>query len=114
MELANGAHEVIRLEFPGWIIHQLQRILPHLDAMTQGASKTHGELVAYPLQDWNLQAVASQGAITVHLRDGRQVDAAFHIDLAQAGALQEALGHAIKQAAVAAPTQAKGTRSAAH
>jgi len=97
MDLANRAQEAIRLEFPDWILHQLMRALPHLDAaLANGGS---GALIAYPLARWSVAGAGeAQPGVALHLRNDRAVDATFHLELAQAQALHRALGQAIAEA----------------
>lgn len=105
MDLANRAQEAIRLEFPDWILHQLMRALPQLDAAL--AHGNSGALVAYPLARWSLApAAGAEGGVALHLRNDRAVDAAFHLPLAQAQTLHRALGQAIAEAARAEATSA--------
>jgi hypothetical protein len=106
MDLANRAQEAIRLEFPDWILHQLMRALPHLDAaLANGGS---GALIAYPLARWSVASAVGgdQPGVALHLRNDRAVDAAFHLELAQAQALHRALGQAIAEAIAAKATSA--------
>ncbi|MFT3819921.1 MAG: hypothetical protein QM750_20290 [Rubrivivax sp.] len=99
MDLANRAQEAIRLEFPDWILHQLMRALPHIDAaLAHGDSS--GALIAYPLARWSVASAGTrQPGVALHLRDDRHVDAAFHLQPEQALALHRALGQAIAEAA---------------
>lgn len=96
MDLANRSREAIRLEFPDWILHQLMRALPHIDAAL--ANGNDGTLVAYPLARWSVAGAGAQGGVALHLRNDRHVDAAFHLDPGQALALHRALGQAIAEA----------------
>ena len=99
MDRANRAHEAIRLEFPDWIVHQLMRALPRIDAaLQQRHGLAGGDLVAYPLLRWNVEHAGPGLGVVLHLCDDRQVDAAFHLEARTALALQRAIDEAISAA----------------
>lgn len=96
MDLVNSSQETVRLEFPAWVLHQLMRTLPRIDAALQhGAPGGRGGLLAYPLEDWNVESAGGGLGVALHLRNDRQVDAAFHLPLEAAIALHRELGEAI-------------------
>ncbi len=104
MDLANGANETMRLEFAAWFVPLLLRMLPRIDAaLRHGAAQADGSLIAYPLESWNVENVGAGLGVALHLRDGRAVDAAFHLGPEAARALHQALGEAIDPACGAGP-----------
>ncbi len=105
MDLANSARESIRLEFPDWILHQLMRVLPRIDAALQQADATAaGSLVAYPLAEWRVVSAGPGQGVALHMRNDRQVDAAYHVPLESALSLHRELGEAIAGTAPAGTT----------
>src|SRR5262245_17762863 len=96
MDLANSRHEAVRIEFPAWVIHQLMRVLPHLDAaIQQKGSDASASLIAYPVVDWNVERAGFDQGIALWLRNDRQVDTACSLSLEAATALYHELGDAI-------------------
>ncbi len=96
MDLANSARESIRLEFPDWILHQLMRMLPRIDAALQRPeSGGPGSLIAYPLAEWNVVSAGPGQGVALHLRNDHQVDAAFHLSPEAALRLHRELGAAL-------------------
>ena len=113
MDLVNSSQEVVRLEFPAWVLHQLMRTLPRIDAaMQQGALGARGGLLAYPLEEWNVESAGGGLGVALHLRNDRQVDAAFHLPLEAAVALHRELGEAIVRAS--RPTSPGGSTAMAN
>lgn len=99
MDLANERRDAIRLEFPDWILHQLMRALPRIDAALQGAGAGSDTLIAYPLLQWSVESAGAGQGVALHLRNDRHVDAAFQLELEKAVALHRQLGEAIAGAA---------------
>lgn len=107
MELVNGKREAVRLEFPDWIVHQLMRALPHLDAaIQQRHTGQASSLVADPVAAWNVEPVGAGMGVAMHLRTDREVDAAYHLSPQDAAALHQALGEAIALDARPSPAAA--------
>lgn len=107
MTLSGGAQEPVRLEFPEWIVHQLMRVLPHLDAAIQQRHTGQARsLVAYPVAAWNVEPVGAGMGVAMHLRTDREVDAAYHLSPQDAAALHQALGEAIALDARPSPAAA--------
>src|SRR5262245_48756228 len=82
MELANSGQEAVRLKFPGWIVYQLMRALPHPDAaIQQKGSAAAASLIAYPLVDWAVERVGVDNRLALWLRNDKQVDTACCLSL---------------------------------
>jgi hypothetical protein len=96
MEVAEGGGETVRLEFPSWLLPQLMRVLPRIDAaIRRGDSGPAGAPIAYPLDEWRVASAGPGLGVTIQLRDDRQVDTAFHLGVDEALALHCELGDAI-------------------
>jgi hypothetical protein len=96
MEVAEGGGETVRLEFPSWLLPQLMRVLPRIDAaVRRGDAAAAGAPIAYPLDEWRVASAGPGLGVTIRLRDERHVDAAFHLGVDEALALHRELGEAI-------------------
>ncbi|MFT3956384.1 MAG: hypothetical protein QM722_18980 [Piscinibacter sp.] len=103
MEVNSTAREAIRLEFPEWVLHQLMRTLPRIDA----ALRCDGPgLPAYPLLAWAVDPDDAGQGVALQLRNIRLVDAAFHLELDTAQALHRELGRIIDSASADAGAEA--------
>jgi len=102
MDFADDGNEAVRLECPTWMLYQLMRVLPQIDAalhQRNGAPST--ALIAYPLLGWTVERSGLGDGVAMCLRNDRHVEAGFHLDLADAQAFHRELGAAIERAAVA-------------
>jgi hypothetical protein len=96
MDLSDPEQTHLRLAFPAWLVNQLLRALPHIDAaLQQRDGLATASLVAHPVQDWGLEPLGEDQGHALWLRDNRHVEAAFHLapdDLARLhGQIGEAL-----------------------
>lgn len=99
MELANSDRQAVRLEFPDWILCQLMRALPRIDAaLKQRHGAASSDLLAYPVRRWNVEGVGPGMGIALYLCDDRDVDAAFHLSLQAAAELHRELGAVVARA----------------
>lgn len=94
MDLANEKQEAIRLEFPSWMLHQLMRVLPKLDAALHQPSD-EATLLAYPVSAWRIEREDLGPGVIMRMRDNREVESALHFALADAQAFHRQLGEAI-------------------
>src|SRR5262245_19053443 len=100
MDLTTSRHEALRVEFPGWVVHQLMRVLPHLDAaIQQKGDVALASLIAYPVVDWNVERAGLGQGIALWLRNDRHADTACYLSLETAAALYHELGDAIARSA---------------
>jgi len=95
MDLTNEDGEAASLAFPAWVVHQLQRLLPYIDAAILQGSSQPGMLVAHAVTDWNVEPSGPGLGVAIHLRSNRQVDAAYLLSPDDATILHHALGEAI-------------------
>src|SRR5215470_8442773 len=98
LESADTDRKAIRLEFPPWALHQLMRVMPHLDAAlhdTEAAAIDASALLAYPVIEWTIGLTGPAGGVALRLRNDRHVDAGFYFALQAAIAFQRELGEAI-------------------
>jgi len=99
MDLANADNQAVRLEFPGWMLPQLMRALPQLDAVlnrVDGAGPN--ALVAHPVDGWSIASPGPGQGLALCLRDARHVETALHFSLDEARSFQHELGEAIARA----------------
>lgn len=106
MDLANARQEAIRLEFPGWMLHQLMRVLPKLDAALQQPSSTDAPLLAYPVAAWRIEHQGFESGLVIRLRDSRAVESALHFEPVDAQTFHRELGEAIIERAQADAAEA--------
>ena len=109
MDLTNEDQGQLRLAFPSWLINQLLRALPRIDAALQQKRGTGmASLIAYPVDEWNVEPVGSGLGVALWVRDARHVDSAFHLTSDDVVALHRELGEAISAAKALAPAPSEG------
>lgn len=96
MDLANAKQESVRLEFPSWMLHQLMRVLPKLDAAMQQPS-ADAVLLAYQIAAWRIEHQGYGGGLVMRLRDSRDIESALHFALSDAQDFHRELGEAISK-----------------
>src|SRR5262249_29184329 len=94
MTLSDPERNAISLSFPDWMLHQLMRILPRLDAALAWIEGPQG-LVAYPLAEWSLSGQSPRQGVSLYFRNQRDVESQLELTLDQAIDLYRALGSAI-------------------
>lgn len=101
LDLIDGEGHAVRVACPTWMLHQLMRMLPRVDAALH---PTHclpaAALVGYPVQAWLFEPAPGSG-LALSLRTTQQVEAGFCFSLADARRFQHALGEAIAAAETA-------------
>lgn len=95
MDLTNDDGEAASLAFPAWVVHQLQRLLPYIDAAILQGSSQPNMLVAHAVTDWNVEPSGPGLGVAIHLRTNRQIDAAYLLSPDDATILHHALGEAL-------------------
>lgn len=102
MDLANGRNEAVRLEFPSWMVHQLMRVFPQLDAaLHQQQPMLSSALIAYPVIQWTIERSGLDQGVALSLHNDRGVEIGFHFGFDDARAFHRELGEAIARAAAA-------------
>lgn len=107
MDLADPEGQTLSVEFPSWIVHQLMRILPRVDAALQApADASLATVPAYPVTAWHVSSDAEAQSVALHVSDEREVEGGFRFNLEQAHALQQAVLREIERVVDAAPLPA--------
>lgn len=101
MAFADGSQKEVHVELPTWLLPQLMRVLPQLDALLR-EHEAPG-LVAYGVAAWQVQTLGGARGLTACFRDERQIESGFHLQLDDARTLHRELGEAIERAADEAP-----------
>jgi len=99
MDLANADNQALRLEFPSWMLAQLMRALPQLDAaLNRVAGAGPNALIAHPVDGWTIASPGPGQGLALCLRDVRHVETALHFSLDEARSFQHELAEAITDA----------------
>lgn len=100
MTFANERREEVQVELPTWLLPQLMRVLPQVEALLR--EKGAPGLMAYRVLAWQVAQVRGGEGVTACFRDERQVEAGFHLQLEDARMLHQQLGDAIRSASAEA------------
>jgi len=103
--LADANGEVHRMELPSWALHQLMRMLPRLDAaLLQARREITSDLIAYPVEQWGVERVATDQSVALSVRTDRGIESAYLFAPEDARAL-----HATLSETLAAPATPRRT-----
>src|SRR5262245_7440557 len=82
MDVIDSGQRTVRLQLPVWVLHQLMRTLPGLDAaIHQQVDDASHALIAYGVLQWSVEPSGIERGLAVSLRNERAVDAAYHFGL---------------------------------
>lgn len=102
MDLAGADREAMRLEFPLWMLHQLMRALPYVDAaLQQGENDIARSLVAYPVAQWSVEPAGFDG-LAMCLRNDRNVEAGYYLSMDDALQFHRDLSSALERSGIVA------------
>jgi len=99
LDLANARHEAVRLEFPSWMLHQLMRVFPRVDAaLHEKQQMVSSALIAYSVMAWSIERSGVDDGVALCLRNDRLVESGYHFALEDARVFHRELGEAIARA----------------
>src|SRR5262245_55058052 len=105
MDVVDGNRQTVRLQLPAWVMHQLMRALPGLDAaIHQRVDAASHALIGYGVRQWSVEPSGVEQGLALSLRNERAVDAAYHFGLDDAREFYRELGDAIARAALTPTT----------
>jgi len=114
IELVDNNNATSRIEFPPWALHQLMRVMPHVDAALRegdGAPIDAADLLAYPVIEWTIGRSGPTDGVALRLRNDRRIDAGFYFAREDAVAFHHELGEAINRLRAGSRRVSGGTES---